>query len=142
MVRISAFATLLLVPVLALAQGGGLSPADYETFIKDGLKKKFEKQSNNQVHTYDIEDTPYFATLNTGGKFLMYYARIPAKGVELQKVNAWNVKAIYSRAYIDGDALVFEVPQNVAVSPSRELLLSYYDVLEKEFKNFTEFLGK
>lgn len=92
-----------LIPCAAWAQDEVIknySPTDFEKFIKEDLKKDFAIEDGN----YDIMGSPYFAYVNPKGKFVMFFAIIPKKALiqepTLQKVNDWNVKAVYSRSYL------------------------------------------
>ncbi len=133
---------LLLVPGLALAGGGGgrFTPADFEKILKDDLRKDFAKKVGADAVLYDIKDTPYFALYHAKGKFLMFFVEAPARGVTLQQVNAWNDKAVFSRAYLTAKALRFEVPLSFAAGATPAMVRNYYQFLDKEWNAFKDSL--
>jgi putative sensory transduction regulator len=117
-----------------------LSAADFEKIITDTLGKEFAKQQNGAGFLYDIKQTPYFAQYNSQKKFVLFYARMKNPGVPLEKINAWNRDAVYSRAYIAGNAVIFEVPLGYSGGITAALVANYYRNLEAEFKGFVDAL--
>jgi hypothetical protein len=138
--KLGLICTLLLIPGLALAAGGGrsFSPADFEKIIKDDIKKDFAKKKRKDgAILYDIKDTDYYALYHPEGKFVLFFVQAPIK-LSLEQVNNWNRKAIYSRAYMTGKILNFEVPMSFAAGTTPAAVRSYYGFLEKEWNEFKE----
>lgn len=130
---------LMMVPTLAAAQDGlirDFRPADFEQVIRDDFQKEFAKKQTKNGIEYDIKDTPYFAFFNPGGKFLLFLVRAGSQVANLEKLNNWNRDAVYSRAYISGDQLIFEVPLGFSAGTSREIVRAYYANFEREFEAF------
>ena len=76
------------------------------------------------------------------GHYLLFVTRLNAAGIELKKVNEWNQGAIFSRAYITGNTLIFEVPLSFAAGVTKEIVKHYYNKFEEEFGNFKLFIEK
>jgi hypothetical protein len=133
---------LLLIPGLSLAAGGGdkFTPADFEKILKNDLNKEFAKKQGKDGVLYDIKDTPYYALFQAKGKFLLFFVRGPVKGVSLQQLNDWNRKAVFSRAYLTGKVLTFEVPLSFAAGTTPAMVRNYYQFLEKEWGEFKDTL--
>src|SRR2546429_6414241 len=95
------------------AAGDGLikdyAPADFEKFIKEDLKKDFQKARIDVGFEYAIKDTAYIASFFERQKFVLLQATLPKElftdptEVTMQKVHDWNVKAVYSRTYFVED---------------------------------------
>jgi hypothetical protein len=124
------------------------SPADFERFVKDDLKKTFKVvRKGKSAVTYDIEATPYFADLYSGDRFVLFYRGFPAKAfnnpVTLEKVNEWNVGAVISRAYLvdNGNEVKFEATMDFAGGLTRKQAIVFYARLENEFGKFVQFFG-
>ncbi len=138
-----ALSTFLLVPALALAQDGlvrDFKPADFERIIKEDFRKEFDKKQGKIGFEYDIKDTDYYALFNPGEKFLLFFVRAPGQGVTLEQLNTWNRDAIFSRAYLAGNTMIFEVPLSFAAGTSRDIVKSYYAGFEKEYEAFKKAL--
>jgi len=134
---------LLLVPTVALGQDRlikNFSPADLERIIENDLQKEFAKDEQQAGILYDIKGTPYFAFFNSSKRFINFYGRMPANNVTLEQVNAWNRGALFSRAYLQNNNLVLEVPLSFAAGTNRDIVLNYYGFLEREAKGLLDFL--
>ncbi|MBX9677198.1 MAG: YbjN domain-containing protein [Gemmataceae bacterium] len=139
MKRAIAVLALLVLPSFAFAQG--VSVEAFEKILTNGLKIEFDKKGDaEKVIEYDLKGTPYYAYYNAGGKFVNFLVRDKANGVTLQKVNEWNVNALWSRAYILQQAVVLETTISLDASPS--VIGSYYRLFDADAKKFAEFLGK
>ncbi len=118
----------------------GFSAAQFEKILKEDLKKDFEKQQNAQGSLYDVKDTPYFVFVNEKGKFINYYVNFKAPGVTLAKINEWNQRAIYSRAFLFDNGARLELPLSFEVGVTRAMVRAYYQFLEAETKAFGDFI--
>lgn len=139
MKRAIAVLALLVLPSFTFAQG--VSVEAFEKILTDSLKIEFDKKGDPaKVIEYDLKGTPYYAYYNAGGKFVNFLVRDKANGVTLQKVNEWNVNALWSRAYILQQAVVLECTISLDAAPS--LIGNYYRMFDADAKKFAEFLGK
>jgi hypothetical protein len=135
---------LLLVPGFALAQEGfhkNFSAADFEKIIKEDLNKDFEKKEGKIGYEYDIKDTPYFALFNKRDRFLLFFVRDKAGTTTLQQINDWNRDAVYSRTYLTGQFLIFEVPYSFAAGTNANTVANYYRLMEKEYAGFRKVMS-
>jgi hypothetical protein len=141
-----------LLPLLAAADDGLIkdyTPADFEKFIKEDLKKDFEKAQVNFGFEYAIKNSGYGASFFAPQKFVLIQATLPKEffanpnDVTLQKINDWNVKAVYSRAYFleDGRKVRYEGTLSFAAGITPEQVKSFYNLLEKESASFLTHLG-
>jgi Putative bacterial sensory transduction regulator len=141
MERFLSLSIVFLLAGAAQAQDGiikNYSPTDFEKFVKDDLKKKLTKIDNEK---YDIEGSPYFVAI--GPKVLIVYATDEGKAfvlnqkVTLEKLNAWNTKAVYSRAYLlNTGEYRFEGTLDFSAGISREQVMAFYTNLNEEFVKF------
>jgi hypothetical protein len=119
-----------------------LTTAEFEQFLRDDLQKTFEKAVRKGFVDYDIKDTPYFAVLNPGAKFILFQVRVPDAKANLDQLNAWNRAAVYSRVYLADKELIFEVPLGFAAGTTRAIMRNYYTQMEREFDSFKKALTK
>ncbi len=114
-----------------------------EKIIKEDLKKDFIKKELPDGHLYGIKDTP-FLVLHSSKNFVMFFAKEDAKDITLEKLNAWNVVAVYSRVYLfDKKEIRFEVAFTYAGGVTRANVKEYFRQTEKEWKDFSaNVLGK
>jgi hypothetical protein len=141
-----------LLPVLAAADDGLIkdyTPAEFEKFIKEDLKKDFQKAKINVGFEYAIKNTPYSVLFFVPQKCLLLQATLPkeffANGTEvtLQKIHDWNVKAVYSRAYFveDGRKVRYEGTLSFAAGVTPDQVRSFYNLLEQESATFLQHMG-
>jgi hypothetical protein len=142
------------LPLAAVAQdapAGGYTTADFEKFIKTGLKRDFELNPSPNGKVYDIVDTPYYALFNETGKHVTFYVIYNksrfAQEPTLEKVNEWNRKAVHSRAFITsggfggGGAVKYESAISVAAGVTPAQLKNHYDLFDREHGEFVKQLG-
>jgi Putative bacterial sensory transduction regulator len=139
--RFLSLALVVLFSGVAQAQDGiikNYSATDFEKFVKDDLKKKVTNLGNGK---YDIGGSPYFVDI--GPKVLIVYATDEGKAfvlnqkVTLEKINAWNTKAVYSRAYIlNTGEYKFEGTLDFSAGITREQVMAFYTHLNEEFLKF------
>ena len=142
MKRAFAVLSLLVLPTFAFAQNTTISVEVFEKILTDGLKIEFDKKGDPaKVLEYDLKGTPYYAYYNGGGKFINFLVRDKADGVNLQKVNEWNVNALWTRSYLIGQAVVLETTVSI-VDVSPNVVRNYYRMFDADAKKFAEFLGK
>ena len=143
--KIGLILLLAFAPGPAAAQDGvikNLSAEEFEKIIKEDLKKDFVKAELPDGHLYTLKDTP-FLVLYSSEKFVMFFVKHDAKDVTLEKINAWNVDAVYSRAYLLKNEIRFEVAFTYVGGVTRANVKEYFDKTEKEWKDFSaKFLGK
>ena len=149
--KIAAFVVCLL-PGLATAGDAlitGYMPEEFEKFIKDDLKKDFQKAKNDVFIEYTIKNNGYSAAFYPAQKFVLFQATLPKElftdptQVTLQKVHDWNVKAVYSRAYFvdDGRKVRYEGTLSFAAGVTPNQVKSFYGLLEQESALFLQHLG-
>jgi Putative bacterial sensory transduction regulator len=132
--------TLILPGALAAQEGviKSLTPGDFEKIIVNDLKKDFAKKEIPGGIRYDIKDTDYYADYSSGGKFVMFFALADGRNVTLDKVNAWNKDAVFSRAYVVNNQVHFEVALSYAGGITPANIKDCYERTETEWKMFTE----
>jgi hypothetical protein len=115
-----------------------LSAGDFDKILKEEIKKDFTKQEIKGGFRYSIKDTPFFVQFSSE-KFIMFYAVVDdPKNITLEKLNAWNVDAIYSRAYLLNNKEVrFEIAFTYAGGVTPATVKEYYVQTEKEWKEFS-----
>jgi hypothetical protein len=139
MKRAIAVLALLVVPSFSFAQT--VSVEAFEKILTDNLKIEFEKKGDPaKVLEYDLKGTPYYAYYNAGGKFVNYLVRDKANGVNIQKINEWNVNALWTRAYMVQNVVVLECTISLEASPA--VVGNYYRMFDADAKKFAEFLGR
>ncbi len=139
----------LLLPMALAAQDEGFrnfGSADFERFLTQDLRKEFDKQLRNFGASYRIKpENTYTASFHANKQLVLFYATYPvAERISLEKINDWNVKAFYSRAYLLNDAprrLVFEGTLPFAAGVTRQQALSFFDRLDNERLDFERFIG-
>jgi hypothetical protein len=140
------------LPALAAADDAIIkdyTPADFEKFIKEDLKKDFQKAKIDVGFEYAIKNTGYSALFFVRPKFLLLQATLPkelftdGKEVTMQKIHDWNVKAVYSRAYFveDGRKVRYEGTLSFAAGVTPDQVRSFYTLLEQESASFLQHLG-
>ena len=125
------------------------APADFEKFIKEDLKKDFQKAKVDFGFEYALTGTGYSALYFVRQKFLLLQATLPkevfadAKEVTMQKVHDWNVKAVYSRAYLveDGRKVRYEGTLSFAAGVTPNQVKAFFAQLEQESASFLQHLG-
>src|SRR5215831_14309653 len=125
------------------------APADFERFIKEDLKKDFQKAKIDVGFEYAIKDTGYGASFFVSQKFVLLHATLPkevfidSKEVTMQKIHDWNVKAVYSRAYfVEGGRKVrYEGTLSFAAGVTPNQVKSFFVLLEQESASFLQHLG-
>lgn len=138
---------LFLVPQFAQAQDEiikSYSPANFEAFIKEGLKKEFTKKEGSVGTEFAIKGGAV-AFFNTKSKFVNFYYQAPAEmfenKVSLEKVNEWNIGAIYSRAYLINGLVRLEGTVDVSAGISNNQMNSFQIHLNGELLRFVKHLG-
>lgn len=148
--RLALLVVCLILPSLTIAQdtpAKTFTAADFEAVIKTELKLDFEENSTPTGKRYDIVGTPYYASFNEKGKYVNFhvvYARQKLIGpVTLERINEWNRKAVYSRAFLaTGDAAVkYEGVLSFAGGVAPGQVKSFYDLFDREHAEFTKHFG-
>jgi hypothetical protein len=138
---LSTLAVLFVSSALCVGQEGAFSAAQFDKVVKNDLKLEFEKKSKGNKHLYDLKGTPYYVVFDGDQKFIQFFETHPFKNAPLDKLNAWNTNAIYSRVYApNAEAVKFEVILGIAAGTTPAQVKSYYENFEKEFNEFKDFL--
>jgi hypothetical protein len=111
------------------------------------LNIRFEKKEGKgpNVYFYNYERNSYKIRLgNHGGKFLWQSAAFPR--TSLEQINAWNVRAKFSRAVLNRDgnqeAAVIETQFDCAGGITAGMLRQFLLRFEGEVRDFDRFLSQ
>ncbi len=121
---------------------GKIASTTVESALKE-LRIPYQKMAtpaNAQRHVYGLNWNGNPVTLfNLHGDALMLQHRRPKAAIE--KVNAWNVNAVFSRAYNGPNESFLELTLDGQVGTTPAAVKQFLRRFEGELRNFSAFLG-